>query len=257
MMEWFRYHSRKRPTHLIFLHRGQKLYQQFIVDEFERHQTWELWWFRNNQKTIRAELYDNLHANRAGDRTLESTGRVMILPATYTCSDRWYRCRYKNAMAVVRVKGPPSLFITVTMDVNCEEVRRLLEPGQTPYDRPDIICQVYEIKKKEILRLITKEHIFGQCDGHVAVIEFQKRGAPHCHMLIWLKDFDMTPQNIDNIISAELPPPDHPMHERVVKLMMHGPCGPGYNTKLGCCKDSKDGSWQRNFLSNPIDVLSW
>ena len=95
------------------LHLGRKLFQQFIVDEFERHQTWELWWFRNNQKTIRAELYDNLHANRAGGRTLESTGRVMILPATYTCSDRWYHCRYKNSMVVVRVKGPPSLSLFI------------------------------------------------------------------------------------------------------------------------------------------------
>jgi len=103
------------------------------------------------------------------------------------------------------------------------------------------------LKKKEILRLITKEHIFGECDGHVAVIEFQKRGAPHCHMLIWIKNFEMTPQNIDNIISAELPPPDHPLYERVVKLMMHGPCGSGYNTSLGCCKDSKNGTCQRNF----------
>ena len=52
--------------------------------------------------------------------------------------------------------------------------------------------------------MITKVGIFGECDAHVAVIEFQKRGAPHCHMLIWLKDFVMTPQNIDNVISANI-----------------------------------------------------
>ena len=135
-------------------------------------------WFRINQKTIRADLYDNLYAKRAshagGNSTIEETGWVMILPASYACSDRWYHCKYKNAMAIVRVKGAPTLFIKLTMDVNCEEVTRQLKPGQTPYDRPDIICQVYELKKKELLRLIIKENIFGLSDGHVLVIEFQK-----------------------------------------------------------------------------------
>ena len=242
---------RSRPTHLNFLHHGCKLYQQFIVDEFERHQTQEMNWFRHNQRTIQAELYDNLHAKQSshteGNGTMEDSGQVMILPASYTCSDQWYHCKYKNAMAIVRVKGAPSLFITMTMDVNCKEVTNLLEPSQTPYDRPDIICQVYEMKKKELIRLITKENIFGECDGHVAVIEFQKRGAPHCHILIWLKNFVMTLQNIDNMISAKLPPLNHPLHERVVELMVHGPCGPGYNTSLGCCKDSKSRTYQQNF----------
>ena len=155
LMEWVRYHLRTRSTHVNFFHLGRKLYQQYIVDEFERHQTQELNWFRMNQKTIRADLYNNLHAKRAsyagGNGALGDSGRVLILPASYTCSDRWYHCRYKNAMSIVRVKGPPSLFITVTMDVHCDEVKRLLKQGQTPYDRPDIICQVYELKKRKSL----------------------------------------------------------------------------------------------------------
>ena len=50
----------------------------------------------------------------------------------------------------------------------------------------------------------------------MARIEFQNTGAPHCHMLIWIKDFEMTLQNIDNIRSA-------------------------------CCTNSKDGTCQCNF----------
>ena len=69
----------------------------------------------------------------------------------------------------------------------------------------DIICQLYELKKKEILKMITKENIFGECGGYVAVIEFLRRGVLYCRMLIWLMDFAMSPENIDKIISAELP----------------------------------------------------
>ena len=35
------------------------------------------------------------------------------------------------------------------------------------------------------------QHI-GDCNGHVAIIEFQKRGAPHCHILTWMKNFEMS-----------------------------------------------------------------
>ena len=78
--------------------------------------------------------------------------------------------------------------------------------------------------------------MFGVCDGHIKVIEFQKRGAPHCHILIWIKDFEATPKNIDDVICAEIPPPTDPLHKVVVKSMIHGPCGAQYNKELGCCQ---------------------
>ena len=87
-------------------------------------------------------------------------------------------------MAVVRVKRKPTFFITMTLDANYEEVKNLLNPGESPYDRFDIVNSVYEIKRNKLLCDIIKNRIFGEYDGHVAVIEFQKQGAPHCHILI-------------------------------------------------------------------------
>ena len=139
-------------------------------------------------------------------------------------------------MALVRVKGKPTFFITMTMDPNCEEVKALLKPGESPYDRPDILNRVYELKRNELLKDLTKGNVFGVCEGHIAVIEFQKRGAPHCHILIWIKDFEATPKNIDDVICAEIPPPTDPLHEVVAKGMIHGPCGPQYNKELECCQ---------------------
>jgi len=40
---------------------------------------------------------------------------------------------YKNAMSIVRALGKPTLFITMTMDVNCPEVKAQLNPGETPF----------------------------------------------------------------------------------------------------------------------------
>ena len=57
-----------------------------------------------------------------------------------------------------------------------------------------------------------KNEIFGKVTAYLRVIEFQKRGAPHYHCLFWLEDFDLTMKNIDNIVSAEIPPGNSPLH---------------------------------------------
>ena len=93
----------------------------------------------------------------------------------------------KDTMAIVRVKGKPTFFITMIMNIKCHEVMDLLILGESPYDRLYLILQLYEMKKNKLMDNITKGGIFEVCNGHVDVIEFQKRGAPHCQMLIWIK----------------------------------------------------------------------
>ena len=47
---------------------------------------------------------------------------------------------------------------------------------------------------------------------------FKKRGLPHCHILLILDDHDrlITPDFVDNVISAELPPsPDDSTNEEI------------------------------------------
>ena len=48
----------------------------------------------------------------------------------------------------------------------------------------------------------------------------------------------MTPCNIDNIISAEIPKEDDPLREVVIKTMVHGPCG-SLNPILGCTEKGR------------------
>lgn len=74
------------------------------------------------------------------------------------------------------------------------------------------------------------------------VVEFQKRGLPHIHMLIWLDSESKKnlTKNPDKYVSTEIPDPrkDKGGYEAVKAFMMHGPCGRQF-PKSPCMKDFK------------------
>ncbi|VDO41518.1 unnamed protein product [Onchocerca flexuosa] len=70
-------------------------------------------------------------------------------------------------------------------------------------------------------------------------VEWQKRGLPHAHILIWLYH-KITSNEIDDVICAETPDAavDKDLYEVVTKNMIHGPCGT-VNPKSLCMIDGK------------------
>jgi hypothetical protein len=77
-------------------------------------------------------------------------------------------------------------------------------------------------------------------------IEFQKRGLPHAHLLVFLHSSCKypTPNDINKIISAEIPDPktDPELYNLVKTHMMHGPCGESY-TGSPCMQTGKCSKW--------------
>jgi hypothetical protein len=66
------------------------------------------------------------------------------------------------------------------------------------------------MKKKVIIEEIYKKGILGKAVAYVYTIEFQKRGLPHAHILVFLEDGDkiLTPADIDTAIRAYWPDPE-------------------------------------------------
>ena len=92
-------------------------------------------------------------------------------------------------MAICRQFYKPDLFLTMTANPKWPEITNSLFPGQTATDCPDIVSRVFEQKKKALLKLIDNG-FFGIPVAHIHTIEFQKRGLPHIHLLIFLQPQD-------------------------------------------------------------------
>ncbi|GJU93725.1 replication protein A 70 kDa DNA-binding subunit C-like protein [Tanacetum coccineum] len=138
---------------------------------------------------------------------------------------------YQDAVALCRAYGNPDLFITFTSNPKWPEIAKMLAyfPGQKSHDRPKIGTRVFKIKLTELLDDLIKNNVFGESQAVVYVIDFQKHGLPHAHILLWLEEHCKctTPSQIDDIISVELPSPLHDPegYQVVTKYMLHGPCG--------------------------------
>ena len=170
---------------------------------------------------------------------VENLGALVILPSTFTGSPRHMHEYTQDAMTYVKTYGRPDLFITFTCNPNWIEISENLFNGQSPNERHDLIARVFKQKQIKLIDVITKGQVFGMPRCWMYTIEWQKRGFPHSHNLIWLVDKIM-PTDIDQVISAELPDPieDPDLFAVVTKNMIHGPCG-NVNVNSPCMKDGK------------------
>ncbi|GFQ70139.1 ATP-dependent DNA helicase [Trichonephila clavata] len=76
------------------------------------------------------------------------------------------------------------------------------------------------------MNLITKGKIFGVAQCYMYTIEWQKRGLPYAHILVWLQE-TLHVHKVDDFISAEIPNPeeDPELFNCITTQVVHGPCG--------------------------------
>ncbi|GKC38416.1 retrotransposon protein, putative, unclassified [Tanacetum coccineum] len=95
--------------------RGGRLFQQYLGDAYTAIEEQRLSWTRNNQDTLRVDLYHNAcDAVTRGDTNAAGLGKRIVLPHTFTGGPRYMMQNYQDAMALCRAYGNPDLFITFT-----------------------------------------------------------------------------------------------------------------------------------------------
>lgn len=191
--EYYSYRLMERSTESTHILQARALFQEYIVDACVKVESREMRWMRNNQGQIRADTYNNLQdaAADGGDVNAAALGQRIILPSTYQGSPRYMQQLYMDAMSIVTQHGGRSdLFITMTCNPNWKEVKDALLPGQYAKDRPDLTSRVFDMKLRELCKDLFHHNCLGTTCARFYVIEYQKRGLPHAHILLIFKEED-------------------------------------------------------------------
>ena len=223
---------------------SKKLTQQLVVDGFTKLEKCRLGYIRQNQANLRTELYqglmDYLHDKCEGDR--QKIGKMVILPSSFNTGPRAMKEKMLDALAMMQYYGKSDLFVTMTCNPNWEEIQNNLRPNETPMDRPDLVAKVFHEKVKFLKIEIIDNQLFGCVVAYVYVIEFQKRGLPHIHLLIYLIDAHKIRNaiQVNGIISAEIPDKNlfPNLYQLVKQHMIHGPCNEK-NKNSPCMENNK------------------
>ena len=109
------------------------------------------------------------------------------------------------------------MWLTVTTNPRWPEIQSQLLPGQDISDIPAVVKRAFHERLQALKSFLRKQ--FGGLACEIGVIEFQKRGLPHAHIVV--KFLHEPPLSaIDSFISAELPDPEEKpgLHDQVKRL---------------------------------------
>ncbi|GKB39296.1 DNA helicase [Tanacetum coccineum] len=188
---------------------GGKLFQQYAVTAYCTVEQTRLDYIRQNQNEIRNEYLSGI-----------------------------YDAIIRDALAICRIHGNPSFFITFTCNAKWPEIQEYIDSY-----RADIVDRVFELKVRDYIKFVRSAKPFGDITAILYTIEFQKCGLPHCHSLLWVSPASKVQQDtdVDKYISAELPDPTQDPDRYIIisELMIHGTCGYA-NKNASCMKDGNN-----------------
>jgi len=184
-----------------------RLSQTYLVDSVSRAIDYRLRFYRFHQK----DLFGIDNETESATDENNKQGEKTFLSQSMHGSRRHLRSLAKNALALVSEFGRPSLFITLTCNPNWPEIIEQLLPGQTAFDRGDIVCQVFFRKQQALLKNLRNGKYFRidattrevyKVHFEVRVIEYQRRGLPHAHIVIKFKEHSSIPRYEDKTALA-------------------------------------------------------
>lgn len=233
-VEWYASMLFENPDQFNYILCCTTLLQEVVEDLYFCVERNRLDYFKKNQGKIKAQVYQGVR--EALRNSADPQGLKVILPSSFVGSPRHMIQLYQDSMAIVEQYSKPSLFITMTANPQWKDVTKALPPGFSASDRPDLVCRIFQLQKEELLVDLTQKHVLGRVLAHVSVIEFQKRGLPHCHIMLFLHPANVprTPNSIDCLVSAKIPDPqkEPDLFRLVGQTMIHGPC-----TRARCLVD--------------------
>jgi ATP-dependent DNA helicase PIF1 len=114
-----------------------------------------------------------------------------FVPASVSGSCAYGRKNFLDLCAMCDARGCPDMFLTITCNDNgwIDIQERCCCDGDRPVTKcPLPVVEQFHRRVRFLMKKIADGRVFGDVSEHFLKWEYQCRGSPHCHLLIWLAD---------------------------------------------------------------------
>lgn len=183
-----------------YFNKCSALKEEFICSAYGRFLQLRI----NYQYNLQKQLFMQKEINSNFNRNELKFGIKTYVPASFTGSYQYWKKVSNQGFYMTLILGPPKFFVTITFNPNWNEIKALNTEPQIINNSP-LIARTFNQKKHCFIDFIKKKKIFGNIEGILWRVEYQQRGYPHCHILLW-SDFDTDDvTKLDKILTCKLP----------------------------------------------------
>lgn len=162
-------------------------------------------------------------------------------------SSAYWKTALTELIAMIKVLGPGHIFLTLSCnDLGWDFVHKmcLIEENRKDVDpstltlqekqhliesHPVLVSRIFNREVQNLIRLLKNGSVLkgNKIEDYWYRIEWQQRGSPHCHMIMWLKDFPEqlnSPEGIkmmDLLCRCDIPEDNPELAEMVMKYQRH------------------------------------
>jgi hypothetical protein len=105
-----------------------------------------------------------------------------LIPSSITDTDQYREGVKEKCFAVATKPGPPTFFLTFTMDPYWREYQSL-KRGTGNFSDRSIAAIIFRVRLKGFMQFCKKSRVLGNVRAFVWRIEYQQRDLPHAHIL--------------------------------------------------------------------------
>ena len=170
--EWYKNLLLTEDWFLLF----SRLTSEYICDMYSRIEEEHLCFIHKGRLHHAHKIQDDPYLKDSDDII------DICLPVSFLRSREWCSSEAADALALAHEFGWASLFITMTCNSEWPEILNHLWPGQTVYDVPVVIARAFKQCLQWLFDILNT--MFRTVVYIIHVIEFQKRGFPHAHIVL-------------------------------------------------------------------------
>lgn len=164
-----------------WIHMLGTLREEWLVSQFFR-----IVYFRTEFQLKRQKLMAKQKAITNGSAFNDEEDNESIkyvVPRKMQNSSTYWNEVENNGFLLSAKYGAPTFFLTFTTNLDWDEFKDIREFDS--YHNGSAISRVFKIRFHRVLKYLQASYLFGTNHAIIWRIEYQQRGLPHAHVLIW------------------------------------------------------------------------